>query len=233
MDGKGPETKRAGVHASGGHAMRMLQFRKAQSGTTLIELAIASFLLAILLGLTHLALIEGVKKQKSLREDIALQQDALALLARISRETSEGHSGTFWPDRSVNSPLTTPGGTPTGFVFLSPRNDAGRIQLDPSNNRPLWQKRVCYYFEPTNGKVYRAEDPLPAPSSTAPPRDDTKTAQWFKDNRPSDPLPGVVESFAVEVGDTVEQLKFNVTLSSEQGPKKKELEFLTSATLAK
>ncbi|HIB67373.1 MAG TPA: hypothetical protein EYO33_20280 [Phycisphaerales bacterium] len=213
--------------------MRQLQRRRGETGTTLVELAVASFLLAILLGLTHLALIEGVKKQKSLREDIALQQDALALLARISREASEGHSGTFWPDRSTNSILTMPGGAPVGFVFLSPRDGAGRIQLDPSNNRPVWQKRVCYYFEPANGKVYRAEDSLAAPSSTAPPRDDSKTTQWFKDNRPGDPLPGVVESFEVEVGDTLEQLKFNITLSTQQGPRKKELEFLTNATLTK
>ena len=105
--------------------------RASCRGLTLVELAVASFLLAILLTLTHLALVEGVKKQQALQEEIELQQDALAILTRLSRETAEGHSATFWPDRTPGSPLTMPGGEPVGFVFLSPRANTSRSRVDP------------------------------------------------------------------------------------------------------
>jgi hypothetical protein len=206
--------------------------RGQKRGTTLAELAVASFLLAILLTLTHLALIEGVKKQQALREEIELQQDALAIMARLSRETAEGHSPTFWPDRAVGAPLTMPGGEPTGFVFLSPRDADGHITLDATTNRPIWQKRVCYYFDPTTQKVFRAEEPLATPSSTPPPRDDTKTTEWFQTNLPSDPLPGQVESFNVNVGATEKQLEFQLMLNSQQGTRRKTLEFIASATMS-
>jgi hypothetical protein len=210
--------------------VRAACLRRAR-GITLAELAVSSFLLAILLSLTHLALVEGIKKQKSLRNDISLQQDALATLTHLSREVSEGHSGTFWPDRTTSSPLTMPSGEPTGFVILSPRDASGRIVLD-SSNLPIWQKRVCYYFDNSSNKIYRAEELLASPSSIPPPRDDTKTTQWFKDNVPSDPLPGSAEFFGVVVGETPEQLRFNLTLGSEEGRRKKTLEYVASATLS-
>ena len=205
--------------------------RASCRGLTLVELAVASFLLAILLTLTHLALVEGVKKQQALQEEIELQQDALAILTRLSRETAEGHSATFWPDRAPGTPLTMPGGEPTGFVFLSPRDDDGQISLDPVSNRPVWQKRVCYFFQPAQQKVFRCVDPLAAPSSVAPPRDDTKTTGWFETNRPVDPLPGRVESFDIRVGDSQDQLEFNLTLTSQRGSRTKSLEFIASTTL--
>lgn len=203
----------------------------ARRGVTLIELSIASFLLAILLSLTYLAMSEAAKKQNILRDDIALQQDALALLAKLSRETAEGHSATFWPDRTANSNLVMPGGEPVGFVFLSPRNATGRIELDPVNNRPIWQKRVCYYFDSATSRVYRCEEALATPSSTPPARDDTKTTQWFMNNVASDPVPGTIEAFSVAIGDNLEELQFDVTLSTERGRRKKSVQFLTSATL--
>lgn len=204
---------------------------QTQRGTSLVELSVASFLLMILLGLSYLTLVEGVDKQNGLRDEVGLQQDALALMARISRETAEGHSSTFWPDRTVDAPLATPGDELLGFVFLSPRDDHGRVRIDPSNNHPIWQKRVCYYYEPADRKVYRCEEPLAAPSSAPPPRDDTKTTDWFQANTLSDPLPGHVEDFVVRVGSEQEHLQFNASFTTIRGQKKKTLEFISSTTI--
>jgi type II secretory pathway pseudopilin PulG len=200
-------------------------------GTTLVELTVASFLLAILLTLTYQAMVGGVRQYQILRSEIEMQQDALALLARLSRETAEGHSATTWPDRIAETELTMPGGNPVGLVFLSPRNSAGKIELDPTTARPMWQKRVCFFHNPTTRKVYRSLDHLVAPSVAPPPRDETKTTGWFRETRPIDPLPGNVEDFTIQVGDSERNLRFNITLTTESGQKTKILQFLSSTTL--
>ena len=201
-------------------------------GTTLVELAVASFLLSILLTLSYQAMHAGVTQYQNLRSEVDMQQDALALLARLSREVAEGHAPSAWPERTVNSSLLPPTGEPVGLVFLSPRDENGRIVLDSSSGQPLWQKRVCYFFEPSDGRVYRCVEALATPSSIAPPRDDTKTTEWFKNNVAKDPLPGNIEEFLIEVGEHPENLRFEVSVSSTRGRENKILEFLSSSTLS-
>ena len=96
-------------------------------GLTLVELAIASFLFLLVLGLTSAALSSGVKSYLSVRSEVELQQDALAILSRITREVGEADPGTTWPPPTADTTLIPPGPDPVGIVFSSPRDGSGLV----------------------------------------------------------------------------------------------------------
>lgn len=202
-----------------------------QSGTSLIELAVVTFLFLIVLGLTSNALSSGVRNFLSVRSEIELQQDAIVILSKLSREVGEASGDSTWPVPAPNTPLVGSVGEPVGIVFDSPRDNAGHMVLDPSTSTPLWQRRVCYFYDQTQNSVVRCDQPLPAPSTSPPGVDPTKTVSWFRDNRPNDPLPGRIESFSIQVGDSPESFNFDIQVSSESLGRKTTVQFVGHATM--
>lgn len=200
-------------------------------GLTLVELAIASFLFLLVLGLTSAALSSGVKSYLSVRSEVELQQDALAILSRITREVGEADPGTTWPPPTADTTLIPPGPDPVGIVFSSPRDGSGRLSLDPATKKPRWHKRICYLFDPSTRQLFRGTQDLAAVSATPPPLDPTLTTDWFRTNAPMDPLPGRVESFEIKVGNSTSSFDFNVVVSSSSQGYKTRVQFLGHATM--
>lgn len=187
-------------------------------------------LLILVMTLTYLAMKSGVEHYLTLRSSIELQQDALTILARLSREGAESNPGSIWPTPVANSPLLPPGGEPVGVVFASPRNDAGGIEIDPVTKRALWQKRICYWYDPATKRLFRCVDPIVPPTVIPPAQDPTKTTAWFRDNTASDPLQGTVDTFEISTNVAADNLIFDLEVSDNNKGLIHRLQFLTSTT---
>lgn len=200
-------------------------------GTTLIELSVATFLFLIVLGLTSTALSSGVKNYLGLQSEIALQQDAIVVLAKLTREIGEANSSATWPPPAADTDLNPPAGNPYGIVLSSARNNQGKLLLDNTSRQPIWQKRICYIFDPTQEKLFRSEDPLAGPSDTPPGLDPVRTTQWFQDNMAQDPLPGQISEFRITTGSTTDQFTVDIKISNSSLSRKTTVQFLGHSTM--
>lgn len=205
--------------------------RRSVRGATLVELAVASFLFLIVLGLTSKALTAGVKNYLSVRSEIELQQDAIVILSRMAREVGEAESGATWPTPVPDTELLPPGTEPQGIVFSSPRNGNGELILDTATRRPTWFKRICYIYDPATRQILRSEDPLATPSASPPNLDPTKTTGWFQTNRPQDPFPGRVEDFHINVGPETDSFAFDLKVSTSSLGRTTSVQFLGHSTM--
>ena len=196
-----------------------------------MEMAVASFLFLIVLGLTSAALTSGVKSYLSVRSEVELSQDALAILSRISREVGEADPAATWPSPTPNTTLLPAGTEPVGIVFSSPRDSSGRLSLDPATKKPKWHKRICYIYDPANRQLFRGTQDLAAVSTSPPPLDPTLTTGWFQSKVPLDPLPGKVEKFEIKVGSSTSSFNFNLMVSNSSQGHTTRVQFLGHATM--
>lgn len=201
--------------------------KRSLRGLSLVEGLVAMTLLALLLGLTHLAMNSGVKHFLNLRHSVELQQDALALLARLAREVAESPRASVWPEFTPNSAQEYQDDMPKGLVFLSPRDENGLLHLDPSSRRPIWQKRICYWYDPTENRIFRGTEPLDQPTDVPPPRDDEKNTAYFREQVLCAPLPGRVTELQIEY--LAGSVQFQLQVSQEERGYVKRLEFVTSS----
>ncbi len=201
--------------------------RRSDRALSLAELLVAMALLALLLGLTHLAMNSGVKQFLNLRHSVELQQDALALLARLAREVAESPRASVWPEFTPDSVPNYSDEAPVGLVFLSPRDEDGVLHLDPASRRPIWQKRICYWYDPVEDRIYRGTENLDQPTDLPPPRDDEKTTAYFRENVLCAPLPGRVTELRIE--HLSASVQFHLEVSQEERGYVKRLEYVTSS----
>jgi len=197
----------------------------------LIELAVASFLFLIVLGLTSSALTAGIKNYLGVRGEIELQQDAIVMLSRMAREMGEADPAATWPPPVVESELTPPPGQPVGVVFSSARDNQGKLLLDFDSKQPIWQKRICYLFDPAQEKLLRSVDPLTVPTDSPPEVDLAKTTGWFREARPQDPMPGRVRSFTIKVGKDTDSFNLDIQVSGSSLGRTTTLQFLGHSTM--
>lgn len=198
---------------------------------SLVELSVASLLLLIVLSLSVLAMRAGVRGFLTVKSETELQQDALVLLSKISREVGEADPAATWPQPTVSQVLQPVGSEPVGIVFSSPRGTDGRMVLDDTTKQPLWHKRICYYYDPSSRQVFRSEDYLTAPSTSPLGQDLTKTTAWFAANSAVKPMPGEVSKFNISVGEDLRSYNFNVEVSNGEGGRVTRVEFLGHATM--
>lgn len=207
-----------------------MRTNRAKKGITLVELAVSMTLLLLVMSLTSLAMKSGTEEYLSLRSSIDLQQNALSLLTRVSREGTETNMSTVWPPPVAGSPLTVPAGDPKGVVFASPRDNDGNLVLEPASLQPEWQKRIAYWHDPGADKLYRATEDLASPGLAPPAPDPVFNTAWFRDNGTNDPFSAVVEQFEVEADSAGRTLKFQIEFSEEHKGVTRKLRYLTSAT---
>lgn len=145
-------------------------------GTTLIELAVATCIVGLLMieiwGMMHY----GARYMKRSNETLELQISTLKALSWMSRELAE------------SSPISvrneTDGSYPTkGLVFGVPRDENGNLVHD-ANGRLRWMALVSYYIDDTPGqrpRLMRAVEPWPAgPSAPINPIPPSQGADHFR-----------------------------------------------------
>ncbi|MEW6278437.1 MAG: hypothetical protein AB1758_07450 [Candidatus Eremiobacterota bacterium] len=122
-----------------------------RQGTSLIEALVGASL--ILLVALCLALIfrSAVRFVLEANERLDIQQSALLAVANLSREMSEGTTGSF--EVYANPP---------GVVFGSARDPSGAFHLSPGGEL-VWQKMICYYIVNVKGVQCLARKELVLP----------------------------------------------------------------------
>ena len=102
----------------------------------------------------------GSRFYLKLKAQSGAQKEALLALRWLSKDLSEGSSISF---RAYEPPFTTR----EGIVFGAPKDENGAVAYS-DKGLLLWQSVVCYYIDPADRTMYRAQQNLGSPG-TAPP----------------------------------------------------------------
>lgn len=121
-------------------------------GVTLIEVAVHSSLLLIVLGIAYAGLVLSQKYYRHSEASVRVQEQALLAVRRMVAEMGGS------PAAGVTSDAN-------GLVFVTARDAQGRVSYDSTSGECLWQGVVCYYLD--SGSLCRKERPL-TPSTTLP-----------------------------------------------------------------
>ena len=134
--------------------MRPLFSGPSKRGATLLEVVIATAVMAIVVGLGLAILISGSRYLRTNEQAIEAQRSGLALVTRFHQELQSTAQSTI-------------ASTSQGVVFASPFRDDGITEFDENSQQVLWQKWVCYQYDTATLKVTRYELPI-TPATAAP-----------------------------------------------------------------
>lgn len=192
---------------------------RRRSGHTLVELAVATFLLGLLVALTGTFFRHALAHHRRTMRAVELQEDALATLGRLSTLVSESHRATAFPALTSPGPLLPPAGSPTGLILASPRDQDGRLRIDGSNGLPLWQRWVCVWHDATASRLMECSEDLATPSSVLPTLESSQDLVWFSTTRsPQRPLPGRVSAFSLNLLPTMATVRIDLRVQHAEVP---------------
>lgn len=125
----------------------------------MLELIIAIGILSIVVVGAFQIMHEGLQLYRTNQNAADAQAAVLKVLTRLNLECVNAKSILVkeYPEGGAMIP---------GIVFASPMLDNGKVRLE--NGRLYWQKWICYYYIEADGKIFRAEEPLPAENSGGP-----------------------------------------------------------------
>ena len=111
---------------------------RRRSGVSLIELAVVSGLLIIIVSMVYQVVQAGVGFYLDSSSAMEIRQDALVGLNRLSVELRQSSIA------SVRAYMSPPAGDPKGLVFASPRDENG-VMSSTQDGKVTWRRFVCYY----------------------------------------------------------------------------------------
>jgi hypothetical protein len=135
---------------------------RRKRGSSLIEVAIYSSLLLLVLAIVYPMYLACRRYFEISRASVGVQQASNLVCYRLNLELMESSPSTveFFPR------TTNPNSNVVGVTFLSARNNTKQFSIDPGGSgAPSWQRVVGYYLDadpqdPTNNQVcalFRAE----------------------------------------------------------------------------
>ena len=141
-------------------------------GFSLIEVIVAGTIFLLLLGMIFVIYRAGA--------DTWMKSDANSeLLGKVqkltTRMTREAERSTYL-SASPRGPRKNTSGNPVdssperGFAFLTPVDNNGVFQFDPTTRRPLWQNYVIYFHDPATRTIRRKVLAPYFPNTTKNPR---------------------------------------------------------------
>lgn len=110
---------------------------RRRRGFTLLEMTVYSAVAMLAITSIYSVLLTGLHFFSTTSNSAELQQDAMKILGRLTRELSESDSQTV---QLSSSP------SPQGISFASPRDLLGNVRY--SNGTLQWQSFICYYVAP-------------------------------------------------------------------------------------
>lgn len=131
-----------------------MQISNRSRGFTLIELAISSAILLLMLFACYEALVLARKYHQKLSDSSQIQQETMSVLSRIERNLvcASAESLEVSPDN-------------TAMRFISARTDGDFFDLDPATGRPRWRRWVGFYLD---GSSLIWKESTIAPSTSLP-----------------------------------------------------------------
>ncbi len=126
-------------------------------GITLVEVLIATGLMGILLSMTGLICVDGIRAFHRSRFRLTTQQEATMAIDRLCRELNETHSDTITLIYSVEN-----GGSDTEFDAISfgtPKDNdeaTGNIRTNTATGRFEWERFIVYSKKVGETDVYRS-----------------------------------------------------------------------------
>lgn len=133
--------------------MRALRRR----GVTLVELLIAMAIFGLIATLIGVLVRSGVTYSRRSQARSELQRASLFLLSQLASELSES---------SPDCIRYAEGVEPPGIVYATPRGSDGQVTY--SNRHLLWKTWVCVWWDEAQGVIFRAQAPLPSPTTFKP-----------------------------------------------------------------
>lgn len=126
-------------------------------GLTLLEAAIVLSLMAVVMVLVTMYFVRAQRYATDTEAYASVQRDATVVLRKISSDlyASTVKEIGYSPDQDAVWFLSSRTSAP-GQPFVLFREETGKI---------VWRKWVCYYFEASSGKLFRAEVALDSPDS--------------------------------------------------------------------
>ncbi|MFN8606293.1 MAG: prepilin-type N-terminal cleavage/methylation domain-containing protein [Vulcanimicrobiota bacterium] len=127
-------------------------------GFTLIELAISTAILLLMLLGCYEALVLARKYHQKLEDSTQIQRETMTALSRIERNLACASAESL--------EVSTDG---TAIRFISARSDGDFFDLDSTTGAPMWQRWVSFYQD--NNSLIWKEDTLPGrplPNSNLP-----------------------------------------------------------------
>ena len=128
-----------------------------RGGFTLLEASIVLSLMAVVMVLVTMYFVRAQRYATDTEAYASVQRDATVVLRKV---TSDLYASTtkelgFSDDQDAVWFLSSRSSEP-GQPFVEFRAETGKI---------VWRKWVCYYFEASSGKLFRAERALDSPDS--------------------------------------------------------------------
>ncbi len=123
--------------------------RNRKRAFTLVELLVAAGIMAIVSLIGFEILIRGAQYLRLNQSALDAQRSGLALVSQL-------HGGLQTASQALIS------ATPEGVVFPSPYDDEGNTEFDPTTNKLLWRRWICYYYDAAARTVTRRETPFTA-----------------------------------------------------------------------
>lgn len=124
---------------------------------TLLEAAIVLSLTSLLLGLLAMYFVRGQRYAVDTETYASVQRQAAVVLRKITADLATG--GFEYLD-------TDPDGSAVWFLSSGPTAEGQPyVEFREETGRLIWKKWVCYYFDPANRTIMRAEQPLTTPDS--------------------------------------------------------------------
>ncbi len=118
---------------------------------SLIELVVACTIMAIVAAIAFEILIQGSRYLRINQISIDAQRDGLALTTQLD-------AGLQATNRNFISTSAA------GVVFALPFKADGSTEFDPTSQKLVLQKWICYYYDAASGKVTLRERPIIPPS---------------------------------------------------------------------
>lgn len=141
--------------------------KRRPSGTSLIELIVASAIVMLLMVEVWGLVRAGGRFYLRVRSQSDIQRNSLLALRWITREIGDGSAISFREYTTDGTGGQASTVARAGIVFGSPTDESGRVHYD-EKGRLQWSSVIGYYIEPSDRTLYRQKLLLSVPQGYPP-----------------------------------------------------------------
>lgn len=139
---------------------------RRSAGFSLIEMMVTLAIMSVVMIGIFQVFQEGMQLFRTNSRAADSQRAAVKVMGLISAELVNAT-----PEVAQHHP--SGGSEPSGIVFATSLTDTGTARFDDLTGELYWQRYISYYFEPDssggfNGKIFRAEETIPAENAGGP-----------------------------------------------------------------